>query len=191
MAINKIIYGGDVLLDLTGDTAVASDVKAGATFHDKSGEVVTGTNDYDSNTDDATAAVAEILSDKTAYARGAKITGTMPNRGAVALELTSRDTPVTIPNGYHDGSGTAGLSSADKGKLIPGNIRQGVQILDVTGSMTSTEGVRPQSKTVTPNKTGFTVLPDTGYNYLSQVVVNAIPYVVQDNTAGGKTVTIG
>ena len=44
---------------------------------------------------------------------------------------------------------------------------------------------------VTPSATAQTVLPDTGYNYLSQVTVAAIPYVETDNSAGGKTVTIG
>ena len=35
------------------------------------------------------------------------------------------------------------------------------------------------------------VLPDEGYNCLSQVTVNKIPYTESDNAAGGKTVTIG
>jgi hypothetical protein len=36
-----------------------------------------------------------------------------------------------------------------------------------------------------------TIVPDSGYNYLAQVQVNAIPVVETDNAAGGKTVTIG
>lgn len=51
--------------------------------------------------------------------------------------------------------------------------------------------VRAQSKSVTPATTPQTVLPDEGFNYLSQVMVAAIPYVESDNAAGGKTVTIG
>ena len=57
--------------------------------------------------------------------------------------------------------------------------------------MSGTEGAKAQAKTVTPKTTAQTVLPDTGYNYLSQVTVNAIPYVESDNSAGGKTVTSG
>jgi len=57
--------------------------------------------------------------------------------------------------------------------------------------MSGTEGAKPQSKTVTPSTQAQTVLPDTGYNYLSQVTVAAIPYVESENTAGGTTVTIG
>lgn len=47
MEKNKIIYGGKVLLDLTGDTVTASDLKAGVTAHDKSGAVITGSFDVD------------------------------------------------------------------------------------------------------------------------------------------------
>ena len=59
--------------------------------------------------------------------------------------------------------------------------------------MSSTEGANPQAKTVTPTTSQQQILPDTDddYNYLSQVTVNAIPYVETDNAAGGKTVTIG
>ena len=83
------------------------------------------------------------------------------------------------------------MNADDAAKLIPENIREGVEILDITGSMTGLEDVKPQSKTVTPTVTGFTVLPEVGFNYLSQVKVNPIPYVLTDNAAGGQTATIG
>ena len=56
MAINKVIYGGKTLIDLTNDTITAESLASGVKAHDKSGEIITGTNDYDSNTTDATAA---------------------------------------------------------------------------------------------------------------------------------------
>ena len=43
MAVNKVIYGGNTLVDLTGDTAVASDVAVGKTFHLADGTQATGT----------------------------------------------------------------------------------------------------------------------------------------------------
>lgn len=52
MAINKVIYGGETLIDLTGDTVDASHLLAGYTAHDKSGAVITGTNTFDSDTSD-------------------------------------------------------------------------------------------------------------------------------------------
>lgn len=43
--VNKVIYGNDTLVDLTGDTAEAGDVLLGKTFHLKSGLQSSGTLD--------------------------------------------------------------------------------------------------------------------------------------------------
>ena len=189
--VNKVVYGGTVLIDLTGDTVTADKVLTGYTAHDKSGATITGTCNYDVNSEDATVAVAEMLNGKTAYARGSKITGTMPNNGAVTKSISTKAQEVSIAQGYHDGSGKVSISSTEQAKIIPTNIRDGVTILGVTGTMSGTEGARAQAKTVTPTTKVQNVLPDDGYNYLSQVTVNAIPYVESDNSAGGTTVTIG
>ena len=190
MAISKVIYGGDVLIDLTGDTVTADKLLSGVKAHGADGELVTGTCTYDANTQDATATAAEILSGKTAYNKGSKVTGSMKNNGAVSGSISTKAGKYTVPQGYHDGSGTVQIDSTEQSKLIPGNIRAGVTVLGVTGSMSSTEGAKPQSKEITPSTAKQTVLPDTGYNYLSQVVVNAIPYNESTNSAGGTTVTI-
>lgn len=189
--VNKVVYGGEVLIDLTGDTVTADKVLKGYTAHDKSGETITGTCNYDVDSEDATVAVAEMLIGKTAYARGSKITGTMPNNGAVKENISTKAQEVTIAQGYHDGSGKIAISSTEQAKIIATNIRNGVTILGVTGTMSGTEGAKAQAKTVTPTTAVQNVLPDTGYNYLSQVTVNAIPYVESENAAGGTTVTIG
>lgn len=187
---NKIIYGGRTLIDLTADTVTADKLADGITAHDKTGAVITGTNTYDSDTTDATAAVAEVLATKTFYARGSKLTGTMPNNGSVTGTITTKAQEYTIPQGYHDGSGKVSISSTEQAKIIATNIRQGITILGVEGNMSGTEDVNAQAKNVTPATTAQTVTPDTGYNYLSQVTVAAIPYVETDNAAGGITVTI-
>lgn len=188
--VNKVIYGGNTLIDLTADTVTADKILSGFTTHGPSGAPLTGTCTYDADTSDATATVAEILTGKTAYKNGVKLTGTMPNRGAVAGVITDVDGTYTIQNGYHDGSGTVGIDSTEKAKIIASNIREGVEILGVTGTMSGQEDVHAQTKTVTPTVAGLTVTPDTGYNYLTQVTVSAIPYTETDNAAGGKTVTI-
>lgn len=191
MAINKIVYGGKVLIDLTGDTVTADKMLSGTTAHGKDGASISGTCDFDVNSQDATVAVAEVLKGKTYYARGQKGTGTMPNNGEVNGTLTTKEAVFTIPLGYHDGSGTVSIDTDEQGKIIPSNIRDGVTILGVVGEMSGTEGAKPQQKTVTPTSSVQTVLPDTGYNYLSQVTVNPIPYNESANAAGGITVTIG
>ena len=191
MAISKVIYGGNTLIDLTADTITPDKLLDGYTAHGADGEVIEGSCDFDANTQDATASAAEILTGKTAYNKAVKITGTMKNNGAVSGTINTKAGTYTVPQGYHDGSGKVAISSTEQAKIIATNIRQGVTILGIEGSMTGTEDAKPQAKSVTPSTTAQTVLPDTGYNYLSQVTVNAIPYVESDNSAGGTTVTIG
>lgn len=190
MANSKIIFGGDVLIDLTSDTVTADKVQSGVTFHDKKGDAVTGTCTYDSDTSDDTAAVAEILTGKTAHARGTALTGTMPNNGAVNGEIATKDGEYTIAQGYHDGSGKVAINADEKAKLIAGNIKSGVQILGVEGSYNG-EAVTAQAKSATPSRTAQTITPDAAYDYLSEVTVAAIPYTETPNAAGGTTVTIG
>ena len=191
MAISKVVYGGNTLIDLTADTIVASKLLSGYTAHGADGEPINGACDYDSNTQDATASDAEILKGKTAYVKSTKKTGTMPNNGAVSGKISTKAGQYTVPQGYHDGSGKVSIDETEQAKLIPGNIREGVTILGVKGTMSGTEGAVPQSKQVTPSTSQQTILPDEGYNYLSQVTVLAIPYVESENSAGGITVTIG
>lgn len=189
--VNKVVLSnGETLIDLSGDTADAAHVLKGSTFHDKSGAPVTGTCEFDSDTSDDTVAAAEMLINKTAHARGVKLTGTMPNNGAVSGSIGSRDEQYTIPQGYHDGSGKVGIASEEKAKLVPGNIKAGATIMGVVGNYGG-ESINAQTKKVTPSFTQQVVQPDAGYDYLSGVTVAAIPVAYADNAAGGKTVTIG
>lgn len=190
---NKIIYGGQVLIDLTQDDVTAADVASGKYVHLSSGERVQGTNTYDADTSDATAIASEILIGKTAYKAGAELTGTMPNRGAVNGVISTKAGTYTVPQGYHDGSGTVEIDSTEQAKLIATNIREGVTILGVEGSMSGSEGVNATAATVTPYTTAQTITPaDLGnYNSISQINVSAIAYTETDNAAGGVTVTIG
>lgn len=190
MAISKVIYGGETLIDLTADTVTAEKVLKGYTTHGADGEAITGTCDYDANTQDATAADAEILSGKVAYVKGTKKTGTMKNNGAISGTISTKDGAYTVPQGYHDGSGKVQIATTEQNKIIPANIRGGVTILGVTGTMSGSESEKKQPKTVTPTVNGFDVLPDNGYTCLSQVTVEPIPYTESNNSAGGVTVTI-
>lgn len=187
--INKLVVGNETKFDLTADTVAADKLLKNITAHDKSGAPITGTCTYDADTQDATAAVAEILEGKTAYARGAKLTGTMPNKGAVSGTITDK-TAYTIPMGFHDGSGTVSIDATESAKIVAGNIKSGVTILGVEGTFAG-ETVTAQTKSVTPTMSVQTVLPDEGFDYLSQVSVAAIPVTYSDNAAGGQTCTIG
>ena len=191
--VNKVIVNGQTKMDLTSDTVDPAHLLSGYTAHDKSGAPITGACAFDSNTQDANATAPEILTGKTAYAKGSKVTGTMPNNGSVSGEISTLKTPYTVPAGYHDGAGKVQVSATEKAKIIPENIREGITILGVEGEMSGTEGAKAQSKTVTPTFSQQVITPDTGsgYNYLAQVTVNAIPVKETAGDNGGLTLTVG
>ena len=189
--VNKVIIGSEVKLDLTQDDITPDKLAAGIKAHDKSGAPIVGSSTFDADTSDANAVAAELLKDKTAYVNGVKLTGTMPNNGAKTLDITNKSTPVTIPTGFHDGSGKAQIAADEQAKLIPTNIREGITVLGVTGTMSGSEGMKPQAKNATPTFAQQEVLPDEGYNCLSSVTVAAIPVTYTDNEQGGQTLKVG
>lgn len=190
--VSKVaLSNGTVLMDLTADTVTASDLLDGVTAHGKDGAPITGTCTYDSDTSNDTVAVSEILSGKTAHARGTLLTGTMTNNGGVTGTISTKAGQYTVPQGYHDGSGKVSIASAEQDKIIATNIRQGITILGVTGTMSGSESVNAQAKSATPSWSQQVISPDTGYTHLSQVTVAAIPIAYSDNSAGGQTVTVG
>lgn len=189
--INKVIIGNDVKLDLTADDITADKLAKGIKAHDKSGAPIVGTSTFDSDTSEDTAVAAEILLGKTAHAKGAKLVGTMPNQGGKTLDITDKSAPVSIPMGFHDGSGKAQIAEAEAAKLIPANIREGITVLGVVGTMSGSEGMKPQAKSVTPTFASQEILPDDEYNCLSSVTVAAIPVSYTDNEQGGQTLKVG
>ena len=188
--VNKVIFGNETLIDLTSDTVEASKLLYGYTAHDRSGETITGSCTFDADTTDANATSGEILNTKTAYVNGTKVTGNMPNRGAVTGTISTVSGTYSIQNGYHDGSGTVAIDSTEQAKIIAENIKSGIEILGVTGEYNGEE-VSATSVNVTPYTTSQTITPPSGYDYLSQVTVAAITKTETDNAAGGVTVTIG
>lgn len=189
--INKFILGDEVKFDLTNDDITPDKLAKGIKAHDKSGAPIVGTSTFDSDTSEDTAAAAEILNSKTAHVKGSKVTGTMPNNGAKTLDITDKSKAVTIPMGFHDGSGKAQIDPTEAAKLIPANIRKGITVLGVEGEMSGSEDMKPQAKEVTPTFTEQEILPDTEYNCLSSVTVKAIPVTYTDNEQGGQTLKVG
>ena len=192
--VNKVVFGNTTVMDISDTTADPSKVLASEKFYDRSGAPQTGACTYDADTSDADATAAEILLNKTAYVNGNKLTGTMPNRGAVTGTISTVAGTYTIQNGYHDGSGSVAIDSTEQAKIIAGNIKKDVTILGVTGTYEGSGTPTSTAKTVTPYTTSKTYLPSeesTPVDYFSQFTVNAISYVETDNAQGGKTATIG
>ena len=190
MAVNKVVIGGEVKIDLTADTVTAESLKAGVTAHDKTGAVIEGVCTHDVDSSDVTAAAAEVLESKIFAARGKIYTGAMPNKGAVSGSISVADEEYSVPMGFHDGSGKVSIDAVERAKIIPSNIKSGVEVLGVIGSYGGEE-VTAQSKSVTPTFSEQTVLPDADFDYISQFTVAAIPVTETTNSAGGVTVTIG
>lgn len=188
--INKVVLGNTVKIDLSNDTATADKVLSGYTFHDGQGVPSTGTCTYDADTSEDTALAGDILANKTAHARGVEITGNMPNRGGVTGTIDTADGSYSIPAGYHDGSGSVSIDSTEQAKIIASNIKKDVEILGVVGTYGGEEA-HAQSKNATPTFSQQTILPDSGYDYLSQVNIAAIPVVETPTPGGGITVTVG
>lgn len=88
------------------------------------------------DTSDATAAAGDILTGESAYVDGVLVEGAMPNNGTYSQTITTVAQVVTIPAGYHDGSGTVEIDEDDQAALVPGNILSGATILGVEGSPT-------------------------------------------------------
>lgn len=190
--VSKVVLGnGTVVMDISQDTVAADKLLTGYSAHGADGEAIAGACDFDVDSSDCTASVGEVLSGETFAAGGSVLTGTMPNRGAVSGSISDASSPYTVPAGYHDGSGTVGIDSTELGKLVNTNIKSGVTILGVTGTYAGEPVSIETNKNATPSWSQQVITPDSGYDYLAQVTIAAIPYSETSNVGGGLTATIG
>lgn len=107
----------------------------------------TGGNGPGTNTDDATAVASDILKDKTAYARGEKLIGTL-EPGVDVSDTTAEVWDVAFRKAFHkaDGSLATGTvtTHSPPGAVLKGvhnisvkEISSGKKYLDITGKMSS------------------------------------------------------
>lgn len=153
MGVNKVNYGAKTVIDLSKDTVTASKLLKGITAHDKNGDKITGTYEAGSSggtdTSDATAVASNILEEKTAYIASGKVTGTMQNRGATAGTISKKTGTYIIPEGYHNGDGSVTIAEAEREKIVPENIKNGITLLGVSGTYTGGDTVNPyKGKTI-------------------------------------------
>ncbi|MBR3330030.1 MAG: hypothetical protein IKG25_02305 [Mogibacterium sp.] len=82
----------------------------------------------------ASAAAGDILTGKSAFGASGSIDGSMANNGSTSGTISTKAGTVTVPAGYTSG-GTVSISSTEQAKIIAGNIKSGVSILGVNGSL--------------------------------------------------------
>ena len=82
----------------------------------------------------ANVAAGDLLTGKTAYGSSGEVSGSMANNGSTSGTISTKAGTVTIPAGYTSG-GTVSISSTEQAKVIASNIKSGVTILGVAGSL--------------------------------------------------------
>lgn len=173
--LGKKAYNGNTLVTGTmpENVAVAETLTAGEAYvipqgyHDGTGKV---TADSLASQTDGTATAAQILSGKTAYVDGVKVTGSMTNNGAKTASLAA-GASYTIPAGYHDGTGKVtanSLASQTDGTATASQILSGktayVDGKKVTGSMGNKAGTTVEASAVTQDDTNtYFNVPAAGY----------------------------
>lgn len=115
-----------------------------------------GTADF-YDTSDATATAANVLTGKDAYIGSGKASGTMTNNGAVTGSISAVKGTYTIPAGYHSGTGTVSIASAEQSEIVSGNIKSEATILGVSGSSTvvDTSDATAAAGTIVNGKTAY------------------------------------
>ena len=87
---------------------------------------------YDTEGADVTS--ADVLTGKTAYGSSGSVSGSMANNGSTSGTISTKAGTVTIPAGYTSG-GTVSISSTEQAKIIAANIKSGVTLLGVAGTL--------------------------------------------------------
>lgn len=206
MAVNKVVYGTTVLVDLTGDSVTPDKLAKGETAHDAAGEPITGTVEPGIDTSDATATASDMAEGVTAYVKGEKVTGNVPVRAGVkwVSETTTAgwnasDSSLwlsgeiaekrifesrSIFNMYCSGERLGDATAAD---VAEGKTFTSYAGLKVTGTAKASVPTL-QAKTVTPSAAEQTVTPDSGYDGLSSVTVEGDANLVPGNIKSGVSI---
>lgn len=77
---------------------------------------------------------ADVLTGKTGFGSNGSVSGSMANNGSTSGNISTKAGTVTIPAGYTSG-GTVSISSTEQSKIVASNIKSGVTLLGVAGTL--------------------------------------------------------
>ena len=86
------------------------------------------------DTADGNITSGDVLTGKTGYGASGSVSGSMANNGSTAGTISTKAGTVTIPAGYTSG-GTVAISSTEQSKIVASNIKSGVTLLGVSGTL--------------------------------------------------------
>lgn len=186
------------LINLAEDTVAPENLLAGATAHDSSGQRIVGTMIQSSgiDTSDATALSEDIVSGKTAYVGGEKVTGSMVTLGGsnptvgmgrVTIVKGSKDLYMVLNNvklnaqsAYLNNGGSFTLygngSLGDYfGDAAPEDVRKGKRFTSKDGVATGTMEASGGDSGGVQVKTGTTSSPtiNTGLSKIDKLIIYA------------------
>lgn len=186
------------LINLAEDTVAPENLLAGATAHDSSGQRIVGTMIQSSgiDTSDATALSEDIVSGKTAYVGGEKVTGSMATLdvsnptvgiGKITMSKYNGDLYMTL-NGVSLSNASAYLKNGGSfrlygngtlgryfGDATPEDVRKGKRFTSKDGVATGTMEASGGDSGGVQVKTGTTSSPtiNTGLSKIDKLIIYA------------------
>ena len=183
LALSCAVFASSCYMSLVPAQAVVRDNVGGMDT-----SIDSGSTDKDGNTAEGSASKNEILKGFGAWVDGELVVGTMPNNGFVSKILDTSNTSYTIPEGYHNGSGTINVVPESK-NVTSLNTNGEASVSASTGKVLSSVSIKIPTKSVETYIPGTTNQKISAGQYLSgDQTIKGDANLVADNILKGKSI---